>query len=90
MKIALIGCSKKKLGFDNRLKEYKAKCIYQGNSFKKSKAYVEDKSNEFDDYFILSAKHGLLEKDTKIVYYDQTLNNAPKKRKTRMGKKGFG
>lgn len=28
-----------------------------------------------DDYFIISAKHHLIEKDKMITYYDKTLNN---------------
>lgn len=73
-KIALIGCCKKKLGKDNPSELFYAKDIYIGNSFKKSK---EQGINTFDceDYYILSAKYGLLDKNEKIPYYDKTLYN---------------
>ena len=73
MKIALLGCCKKKQGKDNHTKLFKAQDIYLGNSFGKSKN-IGVKMYNCDDYYILSAKHHLLDKNEMISYYDKTLN----------------
>lgn len=73
MKIALLGCCKKKQGKDNPKKLFKAQDIYLGNSFRKSKN-IGVKMYKCDDYYILSAKHHLLDKNEMISYYDKTLN----------------
>jgi hypothetical protein len=69
-KIGLIACCKSKLKG-----KYKAKDIYVSNLFKKSKKYCR---LYLDDYFILSAKYYLLNKENIIQYYDLTLNNMTK------------
>ena len=74
MKIGLIACSKTKLGKDNPEQKFKAKDIYQGNTFKIAKNSGIQKYN-CDDYSILSAKYGLLYKDKEISYYDSYLGN---------------
>lgn len=71
-KIALIGCCKKKQGENSPNELFYAKDIYLGNSFKKSKEQGIDKF-ACEDYYILSAKHHLLDKNTRITYYDKTL-----------------
>ncbi len=67
-KIALISCSKGK-------KNYSCKSMYMYDSvlFKKAKKYVE--SQNYCEWFILSAKHGLLNPENIIEPYDLTLNN---------------
>jgi hypothetical protein len=66
-RIFLIACGKRKR--DSRTK---ARDLYQGELFRKSMAYAQ--SLKHDAIYILSAKHGLLELDTEIDPYDQTLN----------------
>lgn len=39
-----------------------------------------------DDYFIISSKHHLIEKDTMITYYDKTLNNMKESEKREWSK----
>lgn len=73
-KIALIACSKRKLGADTPDIKFSAKDIYKGNSFNKSKNTGVTMYG-CEDYFIISAKHYLLDKDAKIAYYDKTLNS---------------
>lgn len=48
--------------------------MYNSPLFKKAWAYA--KSLNSDKIYILSAKHGLLNPDTKIDYYDESLVNA--------------
>lgn len=70
-KIALLACSKSKKGKDQPEELFRAEDIYTGNSFRKSLDKV--RKEDFDDYFIISAKHHLLKKDQMISYYDKTL-----------------
>jgi len=46
--------------------------MYQGELFKKAAAYC---NKNYDKWFILSAKYGLLDPDTVINPYDETLND---------------
>lgn len=71
-KIALLACSKSKKGKDQLEELFRAEDIYTGNSFRKSLDKV--KREDFDDYFVISAKHHLLKKDQMISYYDKTLH----------------
>lgn len=71
-KIALLACSKSKKGKDQPEELFRAEDIYTGNSFRKSLDKV--RKEDFDDYFIISAKHHLLKKDQRISYYDKTLH----------------
>lgn len=69
MKIALISCTKLKQHQDCVAKE-----MYMPSSlFSKARGYVENK--DYDKWFILSAKYGLLSPEEVISPYDQTLNN---------------
>jgi hypothetical protein len=70
-KIVLISCVKRKL---KGAKNVPAKDMYNSPLFKKAWAYA--KSLNSDKIYILSAKHGLLNPDTKIDYYDESLVNA--------------
>ena len=72
MKIALISCVSKK----RELKEGQlvlAKDLYTSSLFKMAYAYAEKLG--VDKIYILSAKHGLLEEDDKIGWYNETLLN---------------
>ena len=66
MKIGLISCVSTKLEGN-----HKAKDIYISPLFKKSRKFVE---KYYDDYYILSAKYGLIEKNKHIDSYNLTLN----------------
>jgi Fe-S cluster biosynthesis and repair protein YggX len=68
-KFALISCTKLK-------KEYPCPAgeMYQESQlFKKAAQYISQQ--DYDDWFILSAKYGFLTKETLIEPYDLTLNN---------------
>ena len=66
MHIGLVACGKKKLD-----KPAPARELYQGDLFKKAAAYCE---KNYDKWFILSAKHGLLDPDEVVEPYEMTLN----------------
>jgi hypothetical protein len=66
-KIVLISCVSKK-----QKTQSKAKDLYISPLFKKNLQYA--KSLNPDKIYILSAKYGLINLDTKIDPYDQTLN----------------
>ncbi|PFM82687.1 hypothetical protein COJ46_02435 [Bacillus sp. AFS077874] len=69
MKIALISCTKLKADYSCETKE-----MYQKSTlFKKAIKYIEQQ--DFEDWFVLSAKYGLLNKQEIINPYDLTLNN---------------
>jgi len=72
MKIALISCSKSKLNM-----ECKARILYSPSIlFTKARNHVE---SSFSIYYILSAKHGLLDPDKIIKPYDKSLFNLTNK-----------
>jgi len=71
----LISCCKKKKSF-----ECKAKQMYCSQYFKNCKTYMK---KNCDDYFILSAKYGLLKKDEAIKPYDLSLNEVDSKYKNK-------
>lgn len=75
--IGLIACSKKKN--DDHDKKMPAQELYKGNIFKQSKKFAQEKcaKKEWQDWFILSGKYGLLEKNEKIGYYDCYLKDKP-------------
>ena len=68
-KIILVSCVSKKLS-----KPAPAKDLYQSSWFKKARAYAEI---EGDQWFVLSAKHGLLLPDEVIEPYDISLSKMP-------------
>ena len=72
-RIALIACSNSKQGKDDRERKFKACEIYTGNSFKKGKKAIEDGRFGCEEYYIISAKHHLLDKSDMISWYDKTL-----------------
>ncbi|MGG3608074.1 DUF6884 domain-containing protein [Priestia megaterium] len=69
MKIALVSCTKVKSTYPCNARE-----MYQQSTlFKKAVKYIEH--NKYDDWFVLSAKYGLLRQHDLIEPYDLTLNN---------------
>ncbi|WP_338452541.1 hypothetical protein R4Z09_12070 [Niallia oryzisoli] len=67
MKIALVSCTKQKKEFPCSAEE-----MYMPSTlFKKITSYI--KQTDIDDWYILSAKYGLLNKNTIISPYDVTL-----------------
>ncbi|MEA5495978.1 hypothetical protein VB834_17345 [Limnoraphis robusta Tam1] len=67
--IALVSCVAKK-----QERTSVAKDLYCSPWFKKAKAYVESQGWQ---WYILSAKYGLLEPEKLVEPYDQTLNQMP-------------
>lgn len=68
MKIALISCTKLKEEFPCEAKKLYSKSTL----FNKAVSYIE--ANDYDDWYVLSAKYGLLSKDKVVEPYDVTLN----------------
>lgn len=64
--ICLVACGSKKLPF-----AAEARDLYDSALFKKSRAMAE---RSFDRWFILSAKHGLVEPHAMLEPYNLTLN----------------
>jgi hypothetical protein len=80
MKIALISCSSKKNNF-----LCKARNMYSKSAlFKFTLQYCEQQ--KFDKIFVLSAKHKILDLDTEIEPYDETLNKMSLIEKKKWGK----
>ena len=73
--IVLVACISKK-----NKRPMVARDLYVSDWFKKASAYAETIS---DKWFILSAKNGLVDPNSIIAPYDETLNNMPiSKRRT--------
>ncbi|MEH7086418.1 DUF6884 domain-containing protein [Neobacillus drentensis] len=68
-KFALISCTKLKKDYPCPASEM----YLESQLFKKAAQYISQQ--DYDDWFILSAKHGFLTKETVIEPYDITLNN---------------
>jgi len=74
MKIALVSCvSKKQLGI------HKAKDLYISDWFKKARVYVEN--NNYDKWYILSAKYYLVDPEQELEYYEMYLQKQSKEYK---------
>ncbi len=67
--IVLVGCGKEKLD-----RAAKAKNLYTGPLFRKARAYAEQFG---DEWYILSAKHGLLNPETVTDPYNETVAGKP-------------
>lgn len=76
MKIALISCVSQKLELAKG-EFVQAKDLYTSPLFVKAYAYA--KQLGVDKIYILSAKYGLLEEETKISWYNETLLNKSSK-----------
>lgn len=72
MKVAFVSCTKLKEDLPCRAKDMYLKSTL----FKKATKYIE--ANEYDNWFILSAKYGLLKQEDIIEPYDETLNSMKK------------
>jgi hypothetical protein len=71
--VYLVACAAKK-----RSSELPAEELYCSDLFGKARAYVRRKVNTGDEWYILSAKHGLLHPRKKIGPYNETLNHMRK------------
>lgn len=67
--IALVSCASKK-----HTSPMLARDLYTSTMFRKASAYAQRTAG---DWYILSAKHGLLSPDQVIAPYDVTLNRMP-------------
>jgi cytoplasmic iron level regulating protein YaaA (DUF328/UPF0246 family) len=69
MKIALVSCTKIKANYTCTAKE-----MYRESTlFKKAVKYIEQQ--DYDEWYVLSAKYGLINQNDVIEPYDLTLNN---------------
>lgn len=69
MKVALVSCTKLKAKHQCKTRE-----MYQESTlFKKAIKFIEQ--HDYDDWYVLSAKYGLLKQHDVIEPYDLTLNN---------------
>jgi cytoplasmic iron level regulating protein YaaA (DUF328/UPF0246 family) len=68
MKIALVSCTKQKANYACTVKEMYRESML----FKKAVKFIEQQN--YDDWYVLSAKYGLLRKQDVIKPYDLTLN----------------
>jgi len=81
MKIALISCSKKKREWTHRAFDlYSKSPLFRKN-------ILRCKNNKIDDFYILSAKYWLLDKNQIISYYDYTLIWKSKEIRKKWGEK---
>jgi hypothetical protein len=69
LKIALISCTKLKQDYSCKVEEMYLKSTL----FNRATSYI-NKLN-YDNWFVLSAKYGLLNRNQTIEPYDETLNN---------------
>ena len=67
-RIALVGCVKEKAS-----RELPAEDLYTSTLFRRRRQYVE---SSCDEWWILSAEHGLVHPRTELAPYDVTLKNA--------------
>ena len=81
IKIALIACVKTKSPLPAP-----ARVLYTSQLFKKSVEWAEINC---DDWFVLSAKYGLVSPNTRLRPYDKTLKSATKRHKVVWAKKVF-
>ncbi len=72
MKVVLVSCVKTKLKLNSNQK-VKAKELYTSTLFKE--AWIYSQQLKADKTYILSAKYGLLNPETKIGTYNETLND---------------
>jgi hypothetical protein len=69
VKVALVSCTKHKNNYTCTAKEmYKESTL-----FKKAVKYIEQQ--DYDNWYVLSAKYGLIKQSDEIEPYDITLNN---------------
>ena len=76
-RISLVSCSAEKVA-----RRAPAKDLYASALFRKSRRWAELVGR---DWYILSAKHGLVSPDRRIAPYDESLKHAPKTRRAEWG-----
>ena len=86
-RIALIGCSQKKLGRDCPTAKFVAKDIYLGRNYRAAKERGIRHFECEEHFYILSGKYGLLDSDDKISYYNTYLGAMPVKKKKEWAEK---
>ena len=69
MKIAFVSCTKLKANYSCITRDMYKRSIL----FNKAVRFIEQQ--DYDNWYVLSAKYGLLKKDDHIEPYDLTLNN---------------
>jgi hypothetical protein len=74
-RIGLVGCVKSKLPYPAPARD-----LYTSSLFRGRRAYVE---RTCDGWFVLSAKHGLVEPDRMVEPYDETLKDADRAHRRR-------
>lgn len=79
--VALIACSKSKADQPSPAAD-----LYTSALFEKSKTYAHERA---DKWFILSAKHGILDPKVVIEPYDKTLKKMPKNERAAWSEKVF-
>ncbi len=79
MNIALVACAKKK-----RAGLHPARELYDSVLFRMAFAHA---SRQCDRVFILSAKHGLLDPDTRVCHYDVALAHLSARARKQWGQK---
>jgi hypothetical protein len=83
IKFALISCTKLKKDYPCSANEM----YLESHLFKKAVQYIN--KQDYEDWFILSAKYGLLSKETIIDPYDLTLNKMDSKERKEWSKRVF-
>jgi len=80
-RVGFAGCAKQKRNTRSRAKD-----LYISNLFIKARQYVE---SNYDRWFILSAKYGLVEPEAYIEPYDETLNEKTVEERRKWSKRVF-
>jgi len=83
--VYLVACAARK-----RASELPAEDLYSSALFQKSRAYLLRRLKDRDQWFILSAKHGLLQPNTVIQPYNETLNAMKKPERQAWARKVLG
>jgi len=83
--VYLVACAARK-----RASELPAEDLYSSELFQKSRAYLLRELKDRDQWFILSAKYGLVEPTTVIQPYNETLNAMTKPERQAWARKVLG
>ncbi len=75
MSIGLVSCASRK-----RNQATAARDLYVSALFLKSRAYIESRC---DQWFILSARHGVLDPDTRIAPYNESMSDKSRSERER-------
>jgi hypothetical protein len=77
MRVGLVACAAQKLDHPAPARD-----LYISPLFRKAAAYCE---KEYDEWYILSARLGLLDPETVVAPYNVTLNTMPRDERLRWG-----